>query len=122
MTSNRNEIESKAALKKCNYTCVICGWHVSDEQNHFIIEGAHLKAFSDDPLKDRRDNIIALCPNHHAMFDRYLFYIDSKSYNVIFKDTSNSFHNKCIKEKISYVKQEYLAFKQYQYNQYWAGK
>ena len=119
MKYNRNYLESKAALKKCNYSCVICGWCVSDGQNNYIIEGAHLKSFEDDPSKDKRDNIIALCPNHHAMFDRFLFYIDSKTYTVFFKDVTNQYNNICIKDKISYVKNEYLAFKQYQYDEYW---
>ena len=43
-----------------------------------IVEGAHIIPITEENSKDEVWNGIALCPNHHKLFDSYAFVITSK--------------------------------------------
>ena len=113
MTS-RNKFESEKGIKYSGSCCVICGWNETDPKGKLLVEGAHVKPFEVGAEHDNANNIIALCPNHHAEFDAGNFYIDPKTGIVHFR-TENKFSNICIKSKIKHVKEEYLAYRQYIY-------
>lgn len=59
---------NNSGLPKC---CKVCGWDV-------LVEVCHIKAIKDFPKEatlavvNSLDNLVYLCPNHHAMFDRGL--------------------------------------------------
>jgi 5-methylcytosine-specific restriction endonuclease McrA len=66
----RNTVDVKTLKKSYNYTCQVCGdqRHGSGESQY--AEGHHLKPLGnphDGP--DVPENILILCPNHHADFD-----------------------------------------------------
>lgn len=98
----------------CGDSCVICGW--SKKRNGILlVEGAHIKPLEYDADCDNRFNIIALCPNHHTMFDNYLFYIEPQTLIVKFQDKTDEFNNLDLSQKLKYIKKEYLAYRKYLY-------
>ena len=109
---NRNKYESEIALKLCKYKCVICGWD-KEAKGISLVEGAHIKPFECDNKADKFDNIIALCPNHHTQFDRFLFYINPQNRCTFFLDENDEYNNVDLSSQIKYVKKEYLAYRQY---------
>lgn len=113
MKSQRNKIESEKSVALCNQECVICGWREFDRNETPLVEGAHIKPLQNDPGADTYDNIIALCPNHHTQFDKYLFYIDPQSLHTVFWNHANEYHDVDLSKKIEYVKKEYLAYRKY---------
>ncbi len=112
----RNKKESEKSIKLCQNRCVICGWNEHDRHNSPLVEGAHIKPLEYDDTSDLYDNIIALCPNHHTLFDSYMFYIDPQTMHTVFMNKSNPYHNIDLSQKLRYVKKEYLAYRQYLYN------
>lgn len=57
------------------YRCAFCGLQVIDGLGQNIVDGAHIKPFSQF-YDDRIDNGISLCKNHHWGFDRGWFAIE----------------------------------------------
>lgn len=113
----RNSEASKKGLFYSNYKCVICGWNKRTKEGFPLVEGAHIKPFTNDITADVPSNIIALCPNHHTMFDRFLFYIDCESRKTVFLDITDEYHDIDISNNIRYVDKKYLAYRQYLYKQ-----
>jgi putative restriction endonuclease len=61
-----------------NYTCQVCGIMISLRDIKYA-EAAHIKPLGQPHGgQDTKDNVICLCPNHHVMFDKGMFTIDSK--------------------------------------------
>jgi hypothetical protein len=63
---------AKSALLKrmYNYTCQICRERVQIAENLFLIEVHHVRPLGRDHCGfDHFDNMLVLCPNHHALFD-----------------------------------------------------
>ena len=114
MVRNKNESINGIELSGCS--CVICGWNKSTLKVNVLVEGAHVKPLEFDSSCDNRFNIISLCPNHHAMFDKYMFYIDPDELIVRFQDEKDEYNNIDISEKIRHVKKEYLAYRKYLYD------
>lgn len=52
--------------------CAFCGLHVVNSLGQNIVDGAHIKPFSEF-RDDRIDNGLSLCKNHHWAFDRGWF-------------------------------------------------
>jgi putative restriction endonuclease len=99
-----------------NNTCQVCNVFLKTPiEGLGISEAAHIKAIGsphDGP--DTKANMFCLCPNHHAQFDRYTFYIDSKTLEIIGLDeykgesiTINKKHKVNV-EYFEYQKQQYL--------------
>ena len=110
---SRNKKESDKALKKCNYTCVVCGWNRKDLSGKSLVVGAHVRPFSNAPEFDKYDNIIALCPNCHSEFDSFTFYIEPETHTVHYIDKSHANEGKNISSSISYVKKNHLVYAKY---------
>ena len=68
--ASRKKEESEKAIRLCGKQCVICGWNSKSLRGFTLVEGAHVKPVSELD-SDCFDDIIALCPNHHAEFDAY---------------------------------------------------
>ncbi|NJL64765.1 MAG: HNH endonuclease [Methylacidiphilales bacterium] len=64
-----------------NYTCAFCGLQILDTDGKNIVDGSHIKPFSQF-YDDRIDNGLSLCKNHHWAFDRGWFTIDN-DYTII---------------------------------------
>ena len=109
---SRNKNESDKALRKCNYECIVCGYNKIIKGHHLVV-GAHVRAFESGNEFDVASNIIALCPNCHAEYDSYMFYIEPKTKHLIYLDESNPFHNKDVSNKIMYVDDKFLAYNTY---------
>ena len=60
--------------------------------------------------------MFCLCPNHHAQFDRYAFYIDPETLEIVGLD---DFEGKFITPMKHKIKSEYF---EYQKNQYLKNK
>ncbi len=114
---SRNKKESEKALKKCNYTCVVCGWNKKAKSGSSLLVGAHVRPFASAPEFDKYDNIIALCPNCHAEFDNYQFYIDPETRAVYFLDSNESNNGKDISNSISYVNKKHLIYAKYLFDE-----
>jgi putative restriction endonuclease len=57
----------------------VCDQHL-DKPKGSIAVGAHIQALGrphDGP--DDLRNLLCLCPNHHAQFDAFSFYVDSST-------------------------------------------
>ena len=113
---SRNKTESDKGVALCGGKCIICGWEGRDSNGKSLVIGAHVRPYESGPEFDHRDNIIALCPNHHAEYDGYVFTIDSRTRRIIHIDPNNPINGLSVKEKIAHVKEEYLAYNQYQFN------
>lgn len=109
----RNKKESIAGIELCKNSCIICGWHKTNKSNNLLVEGAHVKPLENDITADNRYNIIALCPNHHTMFDNYLFYLDPNTLKVIFLDKKDEYNNIDVSKKVKHIRPEYLAYRKY---------
>jgi len=61
--------------------CAFCNLRIISQDSQNIVDGAHIKPFSEF-RDDRFDNGISLCKNHHWAFDRGWFSIGD-DYRVI---------------------------------------
>lgn len=109
----RNKSESLAGIALSGGLCIICGWCKRKQNGESLVEGAHVKPIEYDYKSDNRQNIIALCPNHHTMFDNYLFYIDPQTKHTVFADEKDIDNRIDLSAQISHIKPEYLAYRQY---------
>lgn len=81
---------SKALKELYNHNCQICGKRI--EANNFIYSEAHHIKPLGKPHNgpDSFDNIIVLCPNHHAEFDYGIIAIKD-DFTIIHKMADNEF-------------------------------
>jgi putative restriction endonuclease len=88
----------KIVVTTYNQTCALCGMKVLDTLSQNIVDGSHIKPFSQF-YDDRINNGISLCKNHHWAFDRFWFTLDD-DYTVIVDDKlkEQSPHAKPIRE------------------------
>ena len=103
-----------------NNTCQVCKVFLKTPIDGIgISEAAHIKAIGsphDGP--DTKANMLCLCPNHHSQFDRYTFYIDPVTLEVVglddYKGTSISLSkkHKVNVEYFEYQKLQHLKNKQ----------
>ena len=97
-------------------TCQVCKVFLKTPTEGIgISEAAHIKAIGKPHNgPDTKANMICLCPNHHAQFDRYSFYIEPGTLEIVgldeFKRKSITIHKKHkVKEEFfEYQKQQYL--------------
>ncbi|MBN3949436.1 MAG: HNH endonuclease [Nostoc sp. NMS7] len=77
----RNAFFRKAIVNIYDYKCAFCGLKVTKSVSQNIVDGAHIKPFSQfyDSIIH---NGIALCKNHHWAFDRGWFAVDEQ-YKII---------------------------------------
>lgn len=77
----RNAFFRKAIVQIYDYKCAFCRLKVARSLNQNIVDGAHIKPFSQF-YNNRVNNGIALCKNHHWAFDYGWFGIDD-NYKII---------------------------------------
>lgn len=73
----RKAVFRKAVVHTYNYKCVFCRLKVTRMLNQSIVDGAHIKPFSQF-YDDKINNGISLCKNHHWAFDLGWFSIDDE--------------------------------------------
>jgi putative restriction endonuclease len=71
----------KIIVSLYNQRCTFCGLRIISFDSQNIVDGAHIKPFSEF-RDDHFDNGLALCKNHHWAFDRGWFSI-SEDYRII---------------------------------------
>lgn len=114
---SRNKAESDKGIALSGGKCIICGWDECDYKGESLVIGAHVRSFQSGYEFDNRDNIIALCPNHHAEYDGFAFTIDTKTKTIIHRDPNNALNGLSVKEKIAHINIKYLAYNQYKFNE-----
>ena len=64
----------KNALKKYNSHCAICNMNAEE-----LLIASHIKAWTDSTESEKGDvdNILLLCPNHDALFDKHYISFDA---------------------------------------------
>lgn len=106
----RNRVESQKAINLSGNCCIICGWKKSDFKGNTLLIGSHVRPFHNTADYDKCDNIISLCPNHHAEFDKGNITIDPESEVSVHIDSKDPFHNKKIVGKISHIQKGYFSY------------
>ena len=71
----------KIVVSTYNQRCAFCGLQILDSIGQNIVDGSHIKPFSQF-YDDRIDNGLSLCKNHHWSFDRFWFTIND-DYTII---------------------------------------
>ncbi|RYF26669.1 MAG: HNH endonuclease [Flavobacteriales bacterium] len=86
---------SKALKELYNHNCQICGERI--ESGSFIYSEAHHIRPLGEPHNgpDSFDNLIILCPNHHAEFDYGIIGIE-ENLTIVHKNIENKFASKLI--------------------------
>lgn len=81
----RNTRNPETIKEIYRYKCQICNIFLKQpSESRGIAVGAHIKGLGnphDGP--DTLSNMLCLCPNHHAQFDKFSFYIEPSSLKVI---------------------------------------
>ncbi|MEH2142972.1 HNH endonuclease [Nostoc sp.] len=77
----RNAFFRTAIIHIYDYRCAFCGLKVTKKVNQNIVDGAHIKPFSQF-YDSKINNGIALCKNHHWAFDRGWLAVDEQ-YKII---------------------------------------
>ena len=77
----RNALFRKAVVEAYDYRCALCRLKVMRTLTQKIVDGSHIKPFSQF-YDDQVDNGISLCKNHHWAFDQGWFAIDD-NYRII---------------------------------------
>ncbi|OWZ84094.1 HNH endonuclease [Natranaerobius trueperi] len=92
---------SKEVKEIYNYACQICGETIMLDEDNYYAEAHHLKPLGSPHYgPDKVQNVICVCPNHHAMLDYGALYLDkSRLYihkNHDLKKEFLDYHNKII--------------------------
>lgn len=94
----RNAFFRKAVVSVYGSRCAFCGLIVHKNLTQNIVDGAHIKPFSQF-YDSRIHNGIALCKNHHWAFDRGWFGVDDQYKIIVSKELEEvSPHAKPIKD------------------------
>jgi predicted restriction endonuclease len=79
----RNTVVVEDLKQTYEYTCQVCGDRRHGEDGAFYAEGHHLKPLgSPHEGLDVRENLLVLCPNHHADFDYGNITVDPDSLEI----------------------------------------
>jgi len=74
----------KIVVSTYNHSCAFCGLQILNSLGQNIVDGAHIKPFSQF-YDDRLDNGLSLCKNHHWAFDRGWFALND-DYTLLVSD------------------------------------
>ena len=77
----RNSFFRKLVVREYDYRCAFCKLRIIRNPNQNIVDGAHIKPFSEF-LDSKIDNGLSLCKNHHWAFDLGWFSIDD-NYRIL---------------------------------------
>jgi hypothetical protein len=102
---------SRDVKEKYGRRCQICGLRIPIASGGYYAEAHHIK-----PLggifqgPDTLDNLIVLCPTHHAEFDFGSIAIDPFNDRILHIDHANEFHGRVLAYHRSDLKKEFLLF------------
>lgn len=74
----------KIVVSTYEYRCALCGLQILNSLGQNIVDGAHIKPFSEF-YDDRINNGLSLCKNHHWAFDRFWFTLN-EDYTIMVAD------------------------------------
>ncbi len=74
----------KIVVSVYEYRCALCGLQILNSLGQNIVDGAHIKPFSQF-YDDRINNGLSLCKNHHWAFDRFWFTLND-DYTIVVAD------------------------------------
>jgi putative restriction endonuclease len=77
----RNSFFRKLVVREYDYRCAFCKLRIIRDPNQNIVDGAHIKPFSEF-LDSKIDNGLSLCKNHHWAFDLGWFSVDD-NYRIL---------------------------------------
>lgn len=106
---NRNMTIVKYLKNLYKNQCQICGEAIEISKNMFISQVHHIKPLGTHNGADVIGNMIVLCPNHHAMFDRGAITIDIDKRIVLHCNSDNHLNNKQIYLKHE-INRSYLEY------------
>jgi putative restriction endonuclease len=75
----------KSVVHLYDYRCAFCRLKVTRSLSQSIVDGAHIKPFSEF-YDNRVDNGLSLCKNHHWAFDRGWFAVDERYQIIVASD------------------------------------
>jgi len=79
----RNTALAKQLKREYDHTCQICGMQRKGRDGELYAEAHHLHPLGDSPPgPDAEQNLVVLCPNHHADFDYGRIRIDPETYEI----------------------------------------
>ena len=88
----------KSVVHLYDYRCAFCRLKVTRSLSQSIVDGAHIKPFSEF-YDNRVDNGLSLCKNHHWAFDRGWFAVDDRYQIIVASDLQeDSPHPRLMKE------------------------
>ncbi|UWG98008.1 HNH endonuclease [Dehalobacter sp. DCM] len=111
--TNRNLTIVKYLKALYQNKCQICGEAIEVSPDNFLSEVHHIRPLGEHNGADVIENMIVLCPNHHAMFDRGSITIDLYTKTVIHFNPNNPLNNEQIKLKHD-IDRNYIEY----HNQY----
>jgi len=85
----RDSFFRKSVVHIYNYQCAFCGLNVSRSLRENLLDGAHIKPFSQF-YNNQIDNGISFCKNHHWAFDMGWFTIDNNYKIIVASDITES--------------------------------
>jgi hypothetical protein len=93
----RDTEKSRRLKQEVDYTCQVCGTRISYPDGKGYAEAHHLKPLGKEHRGlDSEENMLVLCPNHHAEFDLGLISLDLDGMTVIHIDNQSPWHKKML--------------------------
>ncbi len=94
----REAVFRKSIVQLYDYRCAFCRLKVTRSLSQSIVDGAHIKPFSEF-YDNRPDNGLSLCKNHHWAFDRGWLAVDDRYQIIVASDLQeDSPHARLMKE------------------------
>ena len=94
----RNSFFRKSVVYAYDYRCAFCKTRLTRDPNQNIVDGAHIKPFSEF-FDSKIDNGLSLCKNHHWAFDLGWFGIDDNYRIIVAQDLDDdSPHTRSMKD------------------------
>ena len=106
----RDKLESKKGISLSGNACVVCGWDEKNVKGESLVIGAHARPLRGTTDYDKRDNIFALCPNHHTEYDVGNLTIDPTNLLCIHINSKNPYHLKKIIGKVDHIQKGYFDY------------
>lgn len=100
-------------LLKAQYEgrCQICNSRITLPRGGFYSEGHHIKPLGGDHSgPDIPENIIIVCPTHHAEFDHCSIAIDPNTFLIKHIDKDNPYHNQHLAYRRDNLGSEFLEY------------
>jgi hypothetical protein len=107
----RDTVLSKKIKEEFDFKCAVCGQQISLPNGKYYAEAHHVKplgAGHDGP--DTKDNIIVLCPNHHAEFDYGVIGVDPTSGLISHKNIYDAWHGKEPTYPLKYLSKDFILY------------